>query len=63
MKNEKLTGNYAVTDHGIEQQNEIAEHIFGMIARRDGKPMDETKSLAWQRGWAEAQERLRRTVD
>jgi hypothetical protein len=43
-------------DDKVEEQNEIAEHIFGMVARRDREPMDETKSLAWQRGWAEAQE-------
>jgi len=34
----------------IEQENEIAEYIFGMVAKRDGKECDTTKSLAWQRG-------------
>jgi hypothetical protein len=40
----------------IEEENEIAEYIFGLVARRDGKECDTTKSLAWQRGWAEAPE-------
>jgi hypothetical protein len=41
------------------EQDEIAEYIFGLVAKRDGKEFDATKSLAWQRGWAEA--RLRAT--
>jgi hypothetical protein len=41
-------------DSQIEEQNEIADHIFGMVARRDGEPLDYTKSAAWQRGWVEA---------
>jgi hypothetical protein len=40
----------------IEEENEIAEYIFGRVARRDGEEFDTTKTLAWQRGWAEAQE-------
>jgi hypothetical protein len=43
-------------DRHLEEQNEIADYLFGMVARRDGKPLDRTKSEAWQRGWAEAQE-------
>ena len=35
-----------------EQQDRIADHLFGMIARRDGAPFDRTKSAAWQLGWA-----------
>ncbi len=35
-----------------EQQDQIADHLFGMIARRDGGPFDRTKSAAWQLGWA-----------
>jgi hypothetical protein len=38
------------------KKNEIAEYIFGRVARRDGEEFDITKTLAWQRGWAEAQE-------
>jgi hypothetical protein len=41
-------------DHQIEEQNEIAYYIFGMVARRDGESRDETKSEAWLRGWDEA---------
>jgi hypothetical protein len=37
-------------DTQIEEQNEIAEHIFGMVARRDGEPRDEIESTAWLRG-------------
>jgi hypothetical protein len=40
----------------IREQDEIAEYIFGLVAKRDGKEFDESKSLAWKRGWAEAQE-------
>jgi hypothetical protein len=36
----------------IEQQNHIADHLLGMVARRDGKPLDQSKSAAWQRGWS-----------
>jgi hypothetical protein len=44
------------TPEEIREQNEIAEYILGLVAKRDGKEFDNTKSLAWQRGWAEAQE-------
>jgi hypothetical protein len=40
----------------IEEENEIAEYIFGRVARRDREECDTTKTLAWQRGWAEPQE-------
>jgi hypothetical protein len=40
----------------IEAENEIAEYIFGRVARRDGEEFDTAKTLAWQRGWAEVQE-------
>lgn len=53
LTNDKLN---STTDQEIEEQNEIAEFIFGKVARRDGKPMDTAKSNAWQRGWAEPQE-------
>jgi hypothetical protein len=43
---------YMASEAHIKAQNEIAEHIFGMVARRDGEPKDKTKSRAWQRGWA-----------
>jgi hypothetical protein len=41
-------------DTQIEEQNEIAEHIFGMVARRNGEPRDATRSEAWLRGWDQA---------
>jgi hypothetical protein len=56
MTTEKLLRDFATTGQVIEEQNEIAQYIFGIVARRDGNPMDRTKSLAWQRGWAEVQE-------
>ena len=43
-------------DDLIEEQNEIADHILGMVARRDGEELDSNKSDAWQRGWADKQE-------
>jgi hypothetical protein len=39
-------------DGHLEQQNEIADQLLGMVARRDGKPLDKSKSAAWQRGWS-----------
>lgn len=39
-------------DEHLEQQNHIADHIFGVVARRDGKPLDQSKSADWQRGWS-----------
>ena len=35
-----------------EQQNQIADHLLGVTARRDGWAFDRTKSSAWQLGWA-----------
>jgi hypothetical protein len=52
----KLIGDHATTDQQVEEQNEIAEHILGMVAKRNSEPMDGTKSFAWQHGWASAQE-------
>jgi hypothetical protein len=54
MQNEKMIWDYEATDQEIDEQNEIAEYIFGIVARRDGQPVDRTKSPLWQRGWAEA---------
>jgi hypothetical protein len=36
-----------------EEQSEIAEYIFGIVAKRDGEPREETRSTAWLRGWDE----------
>jgi hypothetical protein len=41
------------TPEEIREQNEIAEYLLGLVAKRDGKELDDTKSLAWQRGWAQ----------
>jgi hypothetical protein len=62
MQNEKMIGDYEATEQEIEEQNVIAEYIFGMVARRDGDPVDRTKSLLWQRGWSEAGSRLPKRV-
>jgi hypothetical protein len=35
---------------------EIEDHDRGVEAALAGKPNDSTKSAAWQRGWADAQE-------
>jgi hypothetical protein len=35
---------------------EIAEYDKGFESGQKGSPNDDTKSEAWQRGWAEAQE-------
>jgi hypothetical protein len=43
-------------DRHVEEQNDIADYLYGMVARRDGKPLDHNKSAAWQRGWTYAQE-------
>jgi hypothetical protein len=34
---------------------ETADHDLGLEAGLAGKPNDDTKSAAWQRGWADAQ--------
>jgi hypothetical protein len=57
MQNEKMIWDYEATDQEIDEQNEIAEYIFGIVARRDGQPVDRTKSFLWQRGWSEAENR------
>ena len=36
--------------------NELADYDAGFKAGGDGKEPDDTETLAWQRGWAEAQE-------
>ena len=37
-------------------EQELADYDEGFAAGSQGKEPDDTKSLAWQRGWAEAQE-------
>jgi hypothetical protein len=56
ITDDDLSADYVASEAHIKTQNEIAEYLTGMVARRDGKPMNRTRSLAWQRGWGEAQE-------
>jgi hypothetical protein len=35
---------------------ELADYDAGFGAAQDGKQLDETETVAWQGGWAEAQE-------
>jgi hypothetical protein len=44
-------------------EQEIADYDEGFAAGSEGKECDITKSLAWQRGWAEAQEQLIMVVE
>jgi hypothetical protein len=44
----------SIVDWDVEEQNQIADHLFGMVARRDGKPFDRSQTPAWRRGWAGA---------
>jgi hypothetical protein len=37
-------------------EEEIVDYDLGFQAGTEGKPSDDTKSVAWQRGWVEAQE-------
>jgi hypothetical protein len=53
-----MNGEQEYVDTQIEEQNEIADQIFGMVARRNGLPRDETRSAAWLRGWDQAHEQL-----
>jgi hypothetical protein len=41
---------HAYVDTQVEEQNEIAEQIFGMVAKRIGDPRDKSRSAAWLRG-------------
>ena len=41
---------------GPRTDNELADYDAGFQAGEDGKEPDDTETLAWQRGWAEAQE-------
>jgi hypothetical protein len=50
VPNEVPLGAHDLTDE------EIADYDLGLEAGLSGKPNDDTKSAAWQRGWAHAQE-------
>jgi hypothetical protein len=40
----------------VRSVQELEDYDQGLGAGSEGKECDSTKSLAWQRGWAEAQE-------
>jgi hypothetical protein len=44
---------FMMMEHSAE---EIEDYDEGFAAGSQGKECDTTKSIAWQRGWAEAQE-------
>ena len=43
-------------DNSDRIDEELADHDIGFEEGLAGSPNDETKSSAWQRGWADAQE-------
>jgi hypothetical protein len=43
-------------DNFDRTDEELADHDIGFEEGLTGRPNDETKSSAWQRGWADAQE-------
>jgi hypothetical protein len=42
-------------DSSERSEVELIDHLFGFKAGTAGERKDETKSAAWQRGWADAQ--------
>ena len=42
-------------DSSERSEEELIDHLFGFKAGTAGEGNDETKSRAWQRGWADAQ--------
>jgi hypothetical protein len=52
-EDEDIDQPFMLTEHSAK---EIADYDEGFAAGSDGKGLDGTKSLAWQLGWAEAQE-------
>lgn len=42
-------------DSSERSEEELIDHLFGFKAGTAGERKDETKSPAWQRGWADAQ--------
>jgi hypothetical protein len=43
-------------DAEVRTDEELADYDLGREAGLASKPNDDTKSAAWQRGWADAQE-------
>jgi hypothetical protein len=40
---------------GLNTDQEMADYDLGFAEGKDGKPNDDTKSIAWQSGWEDAQ--------
>ena len=55
MANEDLIDEHLPFDSSERSEVELIDHLFGFKASAAGEPNDETKSLAWQRGWADGQ--------
>jgi hypothetical protein len=56
MSDEYLIGDNEPFDAEVRTDEELADHDLGREAGLAGEPNDDTKSAAWQRGWADAQE-------
>jgi hypothetical protein len=52
-EDEHIDEPFMLMEHSAE---EIADYDAGFAAGSEGKGCDDTKSIAWKRGWAEAQE-------
>jgi hypothetical protein len=55
MVNKDLVDEHVPFDSGERSEEELIDHLFGFKAGTAGERNDETKSSAWQRGWADAQ--------
>jgi len=54
MANEELMDDHLPFDSSERSEVELIDHLFGFKAGMAGEPNDETRKLAWQRGWADA---------
>jgi hypothetical protein len=55
MASEDLIDEHLPFDSSERSEEELIDHLFGVKAGAAGEPNDETKSPAWQRGWADGQ--------
>jgi hypothetical protein len=55
MASKDLIGEDLPCDCSKQSEEELIDHLFGFKAGTAGERNDETKSPAWQRGWADAQ--------
>jgi hypothetical protein len=53
---EELLDDKVSFDEEQHTEEEIAQHKAGLQVGLAGEPNDDTKTLDWQRGWADAQE-------